>query len=209
MASAALNHALTFANMVRQALTSCEALNGIHNIFRWQKNAVFTMLAYAYTFPICASAATIRQNMMAAIAVMDMYRDIHPEAGSVVAIARKLAEDVGTVVGGFDPDKTSPQSSLSSALLTPRTIPAVGVQGSSYPTMITTIPAVEAAPGPNNSDKQQVVTAAVDGGLGLSYLDDMIAEDIANSDSMEMLLDSLDQSDGGFIHFGQWEDTAG
>jgi hypothetical protein len=93
MASAALTHSMTFTGMVHQTLTTSEALNGVYQAFRWQKNALFTMIGYAYTFPTGATSS-VRTYIEMGLSVLDMYRDFLPEAGPVVAMARVLANDV-------------------------------------------------------------------------------------------------------------------
>ena len=101
MAAAALNHSMTLTSMVHQALTSSELLHGASNVFRWQTNALFTMLGYAYTFPICGLSASIRRSIETAITVVDMHRSTQPEAAAVSAIARALNDDIGSIVPGF------------------------------------------------------------------------------------------------------------
>lgn len=100
-ASAALSHAMTFTGIAHQALTSSEAINGAYQVFRWQKNAVFTMIGYSYTYPVGGLLGSVRTYIDTGIAVMDMYRDILPEAGPVVNMARTLADDVNGLVNGF------------------------------------------------------------------------------------------------------------
>ncbi|KAI0966754.1 fungal-specific transcription factor domain-containing protein [Xylaria arbuscula] len=206
MASAALNHALTFTNMIRQALTSCEALNGDYKIFRWQKNAIFTILGYSYTFPLCASAASIRGNTAAAIAVIDMYRHIHPESGSVATVARALAEDVNTIVTGFHSSNTNWPSSSLSALTTPRTILSTEGQGSIRPAPGISVP-IGTLSDIRHPDKALGPPLNVDSRLDLGLLDDVMAESIeVHRDSMAMLWEGLEQ-DRELIHFDQWDST--
>ncbi|KAI0205343.1 fungal-specific transcription factor domain-containing protein [Astrocystis sublimbata] len=208
MASAALNHALTFTSMIRQTLTSCEALNGDYKIFRWQKNAIFTMLGYSYTFPLCASAASIRGNTEAAIAVIDMYRHIHPESGSVATVARTLAEDVNTIVTGLDSSNTNWTSSSSSALTTPRTILSAEGQGSTRrPTTGIPVP-IGTWSDSRHPDKALGPPLNVDARLDLGFLDDVMAESMVgvHGDSMDMLWEGLGQ-DRELIQFDNWNST--
>lgn len=100
-ATASLNHAITLTNIVHQALTASEALNGVNQVFYWQKSALFTMLGFAYTFPVSHSVVATRKAIDTAIAVVDMYRDILPEASRVAATARNLAENVSAIISGF------------------------------------------------------------------------------------------------------------
>ncbi|KAK7756964.1 hypothetical protein SLS62_000980 [Diatrype stigma] len=110
MAAAALNHSMTLTSMVHQALTSSELLNGASNVFRWQKNALFTMLGYQYTFPICGLSASVRRSIETAIAVIDMHRGTQPEAAAVSAIARALNDDIASIVPGFGFDLDFPHN---------------------------------------------------------------------------------------------------
>ncbi|KAI1132459.1 fungal-specific transcription factor domain-containing protein [Nemania abortiva] len=97
-AAAALAHAMTLTSMIHQTLTSTEVLSGIYHVFRWQKNALFTMLGFAYTFPINGSATATRKSIDMAITVVEMYRDVLPEAGPIAAIGRALSEHVGAFI---------------------------------------------------------------------------------------------------------------
>ncbi|KAI0023473.1 fungal-specific transcription factor domain-containing protein [Xylariomycetidae sp. FL0641] len=119
-AAAALAHAMTLTSMIHQTLTNTEALSGVYHVFRWQKNALFTMLGFAYTFPLRGAAPSTRKSIEMAIAVVDMYRDILPEAKSVAAVARALAEDVTTMIssrfGAITRDSLSSPSSLTSSM---------------------------------------------------------------------------------------------
>ncbi|KAI1385487.1 fungal-specific transcription factor domain-containing protein [Hypoxylon trugodes] len=96
-AAAALNHAMELTSMIHQALISSEALSGIYSAFRWQKEALFTMLGFAYSFPTSHLASEVRSKVDIALAIIDKYRDTLPEAGRVAAVARVLAEDVSAV----------------------------------------------------------------------------------------------------------------
>ncbi|KAI1334140.1 fungal-specific transcription factor domain-containing protein [Xylariaceae sp. FL0016] len=97
-AAAALAHAMTLTSMVHQTLTNTEALSGIYHVFRWQKSALFTMLGFAYSFPLSGAAAATRKSIGLAIDVIDMYQAILPEAKTVVDTARVLAEDVNSMI---------------------------------------------------------------------------------------------------------------
>ncbi|KAI1397485.1 fungal-specific transcription factor domain-containing protein [Hypoxylon fuscum] len=114
-AAAALSHAMALTSMIHQAVTSSEALSGIYHVFRWQKNALFIMLGYAYTFPVNHSMAAIRKTIDMAVVVIDMYRDTLPEASRVAATARVLALDAGAMVGGFYPTGSTWSSSSTSS----------------------------------------------------------------------------------------------
>lgn len=118
-AAAALAHAMTLTNMIYQSLMQSEVLSGIYHVFRWQKNALFTMLGFAYTYPIHGSAAATRKSIDTAIAVVEMYRDVLAEAGSVAAIGRALAQDVGAAIVnlGTGDSGWSPSSSPSAVTL--------------------------------------------------------------------------------------------
>ncbi|RWA09004.1 hypothetical protein EKO27_g6110 [Xylaria grammica] len=100
-AVASLNHAMTLTSMIHSGLTSSSALFGLYDVFRWQKDALFTTIGYAYTFPVSHSTAGIRKTIEMAITNLALYCDTLPEAGPVVAMARTLADDVETVISGF------------------------------------------------------------------------------------------------------------
>lgn len=101
-AAAALNHAMALTRMIHQAVTFSEVLSGIYHIFRWQNNALFTMLGYAYTFPVSHLTGTIRKTVFdMAVVVIDMYHDTLPEASRVAVIARVMARDLGAMIASF------------------------------------------------------------------------------------------------------------
>ncbi|KAL1614838.1 hypothetical protein SLS56_012002 [Neofusicoccum ribis] len=100
-ATASLNHAITLTNMVRQALTTSDVLNGVNQVFYWQKNALFTMLGFAYTFPVSHSVVATRKAIDTAIAVVEIYRDVVPEAAAVSATAQTLAQNVSAIISAF------------------------------------------------------------------------------------------------------------
>ncbi|KAI2620448.1 fungal-specific transcription factor domain-containing protein [Hypoxylon sp. NC1633] len=121
-AAAALNHAMALTSMIHQAVTSSEALSGIYHVFRWQKNALFTMLGFAYTFPVNHSMAAIRKTIDMAVVVIDMYRDTLPEASRVAATARVLALDAGAMIPGL----YTTGSSMSSSSASPSSLSSLG-----------------------------------------------------------------------------------
>lgn len=100
-AAAGLGHAQALTSMLYQALTASEALSGVYHVFRWQTNALFTMLGYAYSFPFSSSRATVRMSIRMAIAVVDSYRDVLTEARPVASLARVLARDLGDLANRF------------------------------------------------------------------------------------------------------------
>ncbi|KAI9166309.1 Patulin cluster transcription factor patL [Paramyrothecium foliicola] len=100
-ASAALYHAVALTSMMHQALTTSEALGDTYHIYRFQKHALFIMLAYAYTFPLSHAKNTTQKSIELAIAVIDMYRPAISEAGSIATMARALVHDLSTVTKSF------------------------------------------------------------------------------------------------------------
>ncbi|KAF2135443.1 uncharacterized protein K452DRAFT_208217, partial [Aplosporella prunicola CBS 121167] len=100
-ATSSLNHAITLTNLIHQALDASEVLNGMNQVFRWQKNALFTMLGFAYTFPISHYTAATCKAIDTAIKVVEMYSGVLPEAGQVSELARTLAGNVDAIISGF------------------------------------------------------------------------------------------------------------
>lgn len=219
-ASAALSHAMTFTGIAHQALTSSEAINGCYQVFRWQKNAVFTMIGYSYTYPVGGLLGSVRSYIETGIAVMDMYRDVLPEAASVVNMARVLADDVNGVVNGFHAGNYGRSLSVS-------TIPAppplshtasyashsTASSGTPMPTPMASTPMtmqassttiMSAGPGPmlceDNYPKQEFGPLLInDGLLDMDFLHGMGAggpEERATSEPMDMLWASLDFTGG-------------
>ncbi|KAF6786808.1 hypothetical protein CSOJ01_15355 [Colletotrichum sojae] len=101
-AAAGLRHAMALTSLLHRALTASEeVLSGVYHVFRWQRAALFGMLAYAYVFPLSPARDAIRACVDRAIAVVEMYRDALPGAAAVAVTARALRKDVTSVVDGF------------------------------------------------------------------------------------------------------------
>ncbi|KAI1819607.1 fungal-specific transcription factor domain-containing protein [Xylaria intraflava] len=118
-AVSSLNHARALTTMIHWGLTSSGALFGIYDVFRWQKDALFTAIGFAYTFPVSHSTAGIHKTITMAIANLALYSDTLPEAASVVAIARALADDVDSVISGFYSASSLPSPLATSTPPTP------------------------------------------------------------------------------------------
>jgi hypothetical protein len=214
---------MAFTGIAHQALTSSEALNGVYQIFRWQKNAVFTMIGYAYTYPMLSS---LRTYMETGITVMEMYRDFLPEAHSVINMARVLADDVIGIANGFQSGGSSYGRSLSVSIPAPPPLShttsyashstAVGTPMSSTPMTMqgssTTIMSGGAGPmlcEDNYNVKQEFGTLLMnDNLLDMDFLHGMVGgsgvpEERAPSEPMDMLWASLDFT-GGTTSMDPW-----
>lgn len=137
-AATGLYHAIALTSIIHQALTTSEALGGVYHVFRWQKNALFTMIGYLYAFPLSHARRTIETSIGMAIAVVDMYRPVLSEAASVSATAQMLANDSGNVMKSFH--GASNWSSTSSS--TPPLFPSSSSPASVSVTGATAMPAV-------------------------------------------------------------------
>ncbi|KAI1167828.1 fungal-specific transcription factor domain-containing protein [Nemania serpens] len=200
-AEAALAHAMTLTAMVHQTLTNTEALSGVYHVFRWQKNALFTMLGFAYTFPIKGLATATRKSIEMAIAVVDMYRDVLPEAGRVATIARALAEEIGAVVPGLSTgsngwssltlSSSAATASMASAFSTPGTrSDASDVQTA---TLMNNVPMTSSAL--SQQDQNMVtISCSTDTILDGGFLHQFVEEG-NNIEAMDILWASLDTSD--------------
>ncbi|KAG8156336.1 hypothetical protein KVR01_013788 [Diaporthe batatas] len=100
-AVAALNHAMALTAIMHQSLTSSETLGGTHHVLRWQQNALFIMLGFAYTYPLSSSIPAAARAIEMATAVIDMYCEALPQTRGVAAVARALADDAGAVNAGL------------------------------------------------------------------------------------------------------------
>lgn len=124
-ATAALNHAMTFTDLVHQAHTTSMVLGGVHHVLRWQVHALFIMMAFVYAFPLSSSIPVARRAVDLAIAVIEGYGSGMPRARRVAAIARALGEDMDAFTkslhsnrGGrtlFPSSRAWPSSSSSSS----------------------------------------------------------------------------------------------
>ncbi|KAI1812300.1 fungal-specific transcription factor domain-containing protein [Poronia punctata] len=118
-AHASLNHAMALTAMIHSGLTTSAALFGLYDVFRWQKDAFFTIIGFAYTFPVSHSTSGIYKNIETAITNLGLFCDTLPEAGPLVTKARHLADDVDTVISGFYSSSSWSSSYAPSASRTP------------------------------------------------------------------------------------------
>ncbi|KAI1263595.1 fungal-specific transcription factor domain-containing protein [Xylariaceae sp. FL1019] len=106
-----LNHAIALTVMIHQAMTSSEALFGIYDVYRWQKSVLFTILGFAYTFPVSPKTQGLSKTIDMAIANLAFFADTLSEAGPVVTMGRALANDVSTILSGLYHTSSWPTSS--------------------------------------------------------------------------------------------------
>jgi hypothetical protein len=111
-ATSSLNHAIALTNMIHQALSSSDILNGLNQVFHWQKNAMFTMVGFVYTYPISHHAAATRKAIETAISVIQMYSATLPEADRVANIAKSLTKNVESIIKGFHGNSSGPTDSI-------------------------------------------------------------------------------------------------
>lgn len=155
-ATTSLNHAMALTAMAYQALTTSEALYGVYRVFRWQKTALFTMLGYAYTFPLSHSMAAIRKTVEMGLAVIEMYINMIPDAAPTARIVRILADDMNAVTIGFLTNGS--WSSSSSSWLTPLGTADLIVGASQTATKLSTtpVPSTSAASLTKSQDSQDI-----------------------------------------------------
>ncbi|KAI0532776.1 fungal-specific transcription factor domain-containing protein [Xylaria digitata] len=198
-AVASLNHAMALTNMIHSGLTSSSALFGLYDVFRWQKDALFTTIGYAYTFPVGHSTVGIRKTIEMAITNLSLYCDTLPEAGPVVAIARTLADDVEAVISGFYSSTSSwPSSYASSRSRTPPKLPTA------HGLPETTDPPMSSA-----QDISMITTTPLSNGELLDF--DFMLEPSnihANWETMDELWSSLVDPNGG-PQVDHWPTTMG
>ncbi|KAK8041123.1 hypothetical protein PG994_014130 [Apiospora phragmitis] len=117
MAATGLGYAVALTSMIYQALTGSEALSGAYSVLRLQKNALFAIIGFAYTFPLTQRDA-IGRALDEGLAVVERYQDALPDARATAAAVRALSDDIGTVMhGGFydEPGGWSSSSWLTAA----------------------------------------------------------------------------------------------
>ncbi|KAI1322347.1 fungal-specific transcription factor domain-containing protein [Xylariaceae sp. FL0255] len=94
-ATICIEHAIALTSIIYFTMTSApEALFGEYDIYRWQKDSLFTLLGFAYSFPESSSTEETRKVIETAIANVNLFSEALPEARSVVTLARALADDV-------------------------------------------------------------------------------------------------------------------
>jgi len=127
-----LNHAMALTSMIHSGLTSSAALFGHYDVFPWQKDTLFTIIGFTYTFPVSHSTTNIQRSIETAIANLALFCDTLPEAAALVAKARILSEHVDSVISGFYSSSNWSSSYASSASQTPpnQQLPTQGLPGS-------------------------------------------------------------------------------
>ncbi|KAI3327490.1 fungal-specific transcription factor domain-containing protein [Ustulina deusta] len=187
-AAAALAHAMTLTSMIYQSLTKSEVLSGIYHVFRWQKNALFTMLGFTYTYPINGSAAATRKSIETAVAVVEMYRDILAEAGPVAAIGRALAQYVGAAIVNLSTGDGGWSSSSPTSVVTPVALPGAQATASDAQPVVSKLP----VPAQHDWNTMSMHPSA-DKMRGQGSLP-QFSEEVASMETVEMLLATFEPS---------------
>lgn len=91
--SAAL-HARALTCIMHQILTEHDVLDGWHEAFQWQWNAIITLGGYCFAYPASDTAASVRDAMDKAVLVFDAFGQSFAIANSAAAVARDLISNV-------------------------------------------------------------------------------------------------------------------
>ncbi|KAI0388915.1 fungal-specific transcription factor domain-containing protein [Xylariaceae sp. FL0594] len=198
-----LNHAMALTSMIHAGLTSSAALFGHYDVFRWQKDALFTMIGFAYTFPVSHSTTNIQRSIELAITDLALFCDTLPEASALVIKARQLAENVDSVINGFYSTSGWTSSNVSSASHTPpnQQLPTEGLplamdfamSSGQDPSML---PAMKSMATPSPIPNNELM-------VDLDFLFESGNMNNSTWDTMDELWSRLGDSDGG-VHMDPW-----
>ncbi|EOD45640.1 putative fungal specific transcription factor domain-containing protein [Neofusicoccum parvum UCRNP2] len=118
-AIACLNHAIAITNIIYQTFMETDLLNGLHCVFKYQQNAVFTAVGYSCAYPISPPASSARKALATAISVFEQFGAGFAPASNAIHLTRELAAKVDFVVNnvrsGFSTSSLSRKSSFATA----------------------------------------------------------------------------------------------
>ncbi len=115
-----LNHAIASTNIILQLLRSSDILNGWHEAYHFQWNAVLTMTGFIFANPVCPPTPTARRTINNAIEVFDIFRTNFAVAASAANVTRDLAAKADLFLDRFRTGSTSAsQTPAPSSLPTP------------------------------------------------------------------------------------------
>ncbi|KAF1994346.1 hypothetical protein P154DRAFT_624794 [Amniculicola lignicola CBS 123094] len=101
-ARACLSHAITTTTHLHHLLTTTSLLDGFHEPFRWQWNAVLSLLGYMLAYPTDPSTPAIREALDLAIIVFERLAGVFGSTRGAVQVVRELVEVVERLGGRKD-----------------------------------------------------------------------------------------------------------
>ena len=119
-----LNHAITITNIILQILKSSDILNGWHEIYRLQWNAVLSTIGFIFANPVCPPTPTARKTINGAIEVFDILRNNFAVAGSAATVTRNLAAKTDTFLNLF---RATPASAQQTPAANPASLPTTSM----------------------------------------------------------------------------------
>lgn len=96
-----LNHAMVSTNIILQTLKSTDILNGWHEAYHFQWNAVLTMAGFIFANPVCPPTPTARKTINSAIEVFEIFGHNFAVAASAANVTRDLAVKIDTFLDRF------------------------------------------------------------------------------------------------------------
>ncbi|KAL1622604.1 hypothetical protein SLS56_008651 [Neofusicoccum ribis] len=118
-AIACLNHAIAITNIIYQTFMETDLLNGLHCVFKYQQNAVFTAVGYSCAYPISPPTSSARKALATAISVFEQFGAGFAPASNAIHLTRELAAKVDSVINnvrsGFSTSSLSRKSSFATA----------------------------------------------------------------------------------------------
>jgi hypothetical protein len=87
-------HAIALTHIIHQVLSSTSILDGWHEAFQWQWNAVMTLVGFVLAYPHCSSTATARSAIDLSITIFDIFGKSFPVAVNTAVVIRDLSAKI-------------------------------------------------------------------------------------------------------------------
>jgi hypothetical protein len=87
-------HAIALTHITHQVLSSSSILDGWHEAFQWQWNAVMTLLGFMLAYPHSSSTAAARSAVDLSLAVFDIFGKSFSVAANTAVIIRDLSAKI-------------------------------------------------------------------------------------------------------------------
>ena len=96
-----VNHAMTITQIVHQALTESDVLNGWHEVFQWQWNATLSLVGFILAYPISTSTQSARKSIDRALGTFELLGDNFAIAVSALNVTRSILAKADLLITQF------------------------------------------------------------------------------------------------------------
>ncbi|EKG11905.1 Transcription factor fungi [Macrophomina phaseolina MS6] len=142
-----LNHAIAITNIIFQTFVEADTLNGLHCVFRYQQEALFTAVGYACAYPVSSQTEAARKAIATAVAVFEHFRPGFSPAKAAANLARELGTKVDCIIenfkSGFNHSNPSRKPSLAPT-------PSTSSTASDQQSLVSSIPTIDAGSKPSS-----------------------------------------------------------